>query len=359
MKVLIIGFSERSLIPYVERYEEILREENISFEIIFWDRLQTAKPTINDNEFHFHQKVGFSKWLKPYALMKYRTYVLKLIKIKKYTHIVVLTTIPGILLFRKLVTQYKNKYILDIRDYSYEKFSFYKKAVNKLVNNSCFTAISSTGFLKFLEKNSKIIPIHNITNAKESICFPQPYQEKDFFCIGFLGNIRYFKENVAFIESFKNTKDFKLFYAGQVNEKKCNLPQYCQTKNIKNVEFYGSFSNSDKPALYQKIDLINSIYGNFSLEVTTALPNRLYDALLFKKPIIASKGTYLGTVVEEYGLGIVVDVYAEDVCSKVREYMFQFNSNQFFNNCNLFLDIVQGDMKKFKESFQEFLNQNC
>ncbi len=40
--------------------------------------------------------------------------------------------------------------------------------------------------------------------------------------------------------------------------------------------------------------MINSIYGNDSLEVTTALPNRLYEACMFKKPIISSRDTYLG-----------------------------------------------------------------
>ena len=48
--------------------------------------------------------------------------------------------------------------------------------------------------------------------------------------------------------------------------------------------FKGEFKNEDKPEIYREIDFINAIYGNKSLEVTTALPNRLYDGILFKKP---------------------------------------------------------------------------
>ena len=47
---------------------------------------------------------------------------------------------------------------------------------------------------------------------------------------------------------------------------------------------------------------------NKSLEVTTAYLIELYDGILFKKPIIASEGTYLGDVVDEYGLGIVINI---------------------------------------------------
>ena len=39
------------------------------------------------------------------------------------------------------------------------------------------------------------------------------------------------------------------------------------------------------------------------MEVQSALPNRLYDALIFKKPIITTEGTYLTEVVEKYGIG--------------------------------------------------------
>ena len=85
----------------------------------------------------------------------------------------------------------------------------------------------------------------------------------------------------------------------------CDLEGYCKRNNIKNVVFKGEFKNEDKPEIYREIDFINAIYGNKSLEVTTALPNRLYDGILFKKPIIASKGTYLGEVIKKYGFNAV------------------------------------------------------
>ena len=38
-----------------------------------------------------------------------------------------------------------------------------------------------------------------------------------------------------------------------------------------------------------------------------ALPNKLYEAIYCELPIIVSKGTYLAKVVEDWGVGLVVD----------------------------------------------------
>ena len=44
-----------------------------------------------------------------------------------------------------------------------------------------------------------------------------------------------------------------------------------------------------------------------SLNNKLALPNKLYEALYFKKPLIVSKDTYLAERVENYGIGIAVE----------------------------------------------------
>jgi glycosyltransferase involved in cell wall biosynthesis len=45
---------------------------------------------------------------------------------------------------------------------------------------------------------------------------------------------------------------------------------------------------------------------NGSLNNKIALPNKLYEAMYFQVPIITSKGTYLGELVDEYGIGNIV-----------------------------------------------------
>ena len=56
------------------------------------------------------------------------------------------------LLFDLLLFKYKNNYILDIRDPSYEKFKLFNQILKKIICSSYFTTISSEGFLEFLPK---------------------------------------------------------------------------------------------------------------------------------------------------------------------------------------------------------------
>ena len=309
MKIGIITFSDRNNMPYLKYYEDIIQKEKVNYECIFWDRFTNKKTEKINNEYTLHIKClpGANKLGKIIPMLKYKYIVEKIIKKEQYTHLIILTTLPGVLINKVLLKQFKNKYILDIRDYTYEKYEFYKKIVDKLVDKSFFTAISSKGFLRFLKNSKKIVSCHNISNAEVPNESCEDLKDKRQITIGFVGGVRYFKENCKLIDSLANNPTYKLAYIGRPNVD-CDLEEYCKGKNIRNVIFKGAFKNEDKPEIYKEIDLINALYGNNSLEVTTALPNRLYDGILFKKPIIATNGTYLGKCVETFNLGMVVDL---------------------------------------------------
>ncbi len=168
MKIGIITFSDRNNMPYLRYYEDIIRKEKVNYECIFWDRFTNKKTEKINNEYTLHIKClpGANKLGKIIPMLKYKYIVEKIIKKEQYTHLIILTTLPGVLINKVLLKQFKNKYILDIRDYTYEKYEFYKKIVDKLVDNSFFTAISSKGFLRFLNDNKKIVPCHNISNIE-------------------------------------------------------------------------------------------------------------------------------------------------------------------------------------------------
>ena len=123
------------------------------------------------------------------------------------------------------------------------------------------------------------------------------------------------------------------------------------------VSFVGKYDNSQKPELYKNIDIINSIYGDDSLEVTTALPNRLYEACLFKKPIISSKGTYLGQIIEQYHLGVAVDVERDDVRKILDDYIEGFDCEKFLESCRRFLDVIKTDELRLYEALTQFIKE--
>lgn len=334
MRVCIVTYDEYINIPYINKYETFLKCNDIEYDIILWDRRNILDSKDNGENLHvFKGKVSKSRTSKIIPFLKWRKFTLKILKEYKYDRIIVLTTIPAFLISCYLIKNYNNKYLLDIRDYTYENLFLYKKMVNKLIDNSRFTFISSKGFLTWLKKSDKLILTHNISNIESEIYKPTITFNLSSITIGFVGGIRYYYENCLLIENMKEHLNVNLKYVGKVHEG-IYLQEFCLENKIHNVEFEPAFSNNEKPRIYKSIDFINSIYGSKNEIVKTALPNKLYDCILYKIPIIVSQKTYLANIVEEYNLGFAVDIENDDVYQLLKEYINNFDEKAFLDGCD-------------------------
>lgn len=361
MKFLIIAFHPRSMTPYAKQYEDAISKAGYTYDILFWDRFSNATLEKKNNEFIFHRicTLGGNRLKKVYPFYLFRKTLKRIIANGKYDKIIILNTMPGFLLHDILLHQYKNRFILDIRDYTYEKFSFYLNIVLRLIRNSYFTTISSRGYKLFLGDNDKIIVNHNISNLEQLEDKPTLVKDKKNITIGFVGAVRYFEENAVLIQKLKNS-NYKLVYNGR-EAADCHLEKFCKDHGISNVEFCGAFKNEEKPALYKKIDIINSLYGNQKIDVQTSLPNRLYDALIFKKPLIATEGTYLAKVVEKYELGFTLpgsqDSKDKLYLSKIQQYIQNFDEKQFVDHAEILLEKVKREQMEFHQKIDKFVLQ--
>lgn len=356
MKALIVAFHPRTMTPYSQLYEDMAVAQGYTYDIVFWDRFQDADLERKGNEYIIHRicTLGGSKFKKIPAMLYFRKTVKRIIEQGKYDRIVILNTLPGVLLSDVLLQKYRERYILDIRDYTYEKYSFYRNRVNQLIDGSFISTISSQGFYRFLKRkpSSKIFQNHNISNVRAKSGEPTDFKQGRKIRIGFVGAVRYEKENEGLIDAFGNDPRFVVSYFGRFNEG-CHLDDYCSKNKIQNVEFHGPFNNAEKPEIYKKIDVINSLYGNETHDVLFLLPNRLYDSALFQKPIIVSAGTYLSEMVKKYELGIVAD-YPAEIKNQLLEYIKTFDCDQFSKNCNRLLQDVERDQSVLQEQLKRF-----
>lgn len=352
MKVCIVAHVERTYLPYMNRYIKFFEDNNIDFDIICWQREDT-KTEARSNEYNYFEPAQYDAIGKIMAYQRYAKFVKDTIRKNKYDKIVVLTTVMAVSICRFLTKEYKGKYLFDIRDYTFEKFLPYKRIVDNLIKKSGLTTISSKGFMDFLDPSEKIVINHNM-NFNKTVETPAPLKNKQVINVGFVGQVRYYDENVELIKQLKNTFKYQLWYIGKPTAD-CDLEGYCAQNEITNVSFIGKYNNEQKPELYKSIDMVNSIYGDDSLEVTTALPNRLYEACLFKKPIISSKKTFLGEVIHQYKLGLVVDVEKDNVLSILDEYIENFNEEEFLKGCNQFIEDVKRDDDILFERLNEFI----
>ncbi|SDP06735.1 hypothetical protein [Selenomonas ruminantium] len=355
MKILIIAFHDREIEPYAVMYEKIAKESDVDYDIFLWDRFSDNSLEIKDNEYIFHKicTMGGDKLKKIPAFYCFRSVLKKIITNNCYKKIIVLNTMPGVLLADLLLNEYKNNFIYDIRDYTYEKYFIYKWLVRKLIANSAFTTISSPGFIKFLGYSEKFVNNHNISNEADRFAH-STILNKEKIIIGFVGAIRYYEENTALLDCLKNNDKYSFVYMGR-RYPECDLFTYCQEKKIKNVSFKGAFSNNEKPVIYRGIDIINAVYGNKKNEVKTALPNKLYDAIIFKKPIMVSSDTYLADVVEKYRIGFSVDVIRDNFKDKLDKYLQSFNAEEFEHNADSLLEKVMREQNEFKKYVKETL----
>lgn len=353
--VLVIGMYTRTYMPYVKKYENILKVNGIEYELTCFDR-DISKNEIEKtgNVYFYRNKVGTSKIRKLIPYIKYFCFVRKLIQKKQYDRIIVLTTIPAVFFQHILIGRYRNKYLFDFRDISFEKYSFYRKRVNKIINNSYASFLSSKGFFGVLKNDS--VKMHLVHNSPEKIV--NTYIAKEFSSvieIGFVGYVRYFDVNSKMVRSFKNRRRYHLSYVG-IPYDDCDIKGLCEKEDIQNVSFVEFYKNEEKEKIYSGIDIINSIYSLRSKEVVPAIPNRIYDAAMYKKPILVSKGTYLAELVQKYGVGCVIDCEHDDFYQKVEAYVAGFDCKSFEENCNRFLKDIEKDERTFEKIVGKFIS---
>ena len=163
-KACIVTYDEYINIPYVKDYEKLLSDNQIEYDFIFWNRSRNENPSYsNDNAYYFNWQTKKSKLSKIIPFFLWSRFARSVIKRNRYDFLIVCTTIPAILLTDLLIRNYHEKFLLDIRDFTYENFKLYRLLEKKLITAANLTVISSKGFLQWLpEEESAYVLTHNI-----------------------------------------------------------------------------------------------------------------------------------------------------------------------------------------------------
>lgn len=360
MKIGIIAFWDRLAVPYLEKYELLLRRMGIPYESILWDRSSTGETTQSDDQktIVIHKAVPSDTVGKLLAFLRWRKEALRILKEKRYSGLVVLTTHPASLLSSYLKRRYNNRYVFDIRDYTQEKYRLYRRRVTALIERSALTTISSKGFLRFLDAREKIVPNHNITveeqTSEKRFDFTPPIE------ISFVGNVRLDRQTEAMLLTLANNPKYHMRFIGRIVPG-CEIEQLIREHGVRNVSLEGAFDVKQKPEIYANTHLINAVYANAAdhlpLGDATPLPNRLYDALVFRCPLLASKGTYLAEIMEQYRLGLAVNGFDDDLDEQITAYLSAFRQEEFNDGCARLYKEVMAEEAAFLERLRLIFNE--
>lgn len=352
--ICFITLNNLYLCPYIEKYISLT---TTNYDIISWNRHNLIE---NNNAMSFYQfkcslGEGSSKVKKLIGYLRFKRYASKIIKGNNYRLVILLQTSVGILLYRDLIRKYKNRYIIDIRDYTFENNRIFYKLEKKLIHNSRKTVISSEGYKEFLPQYEYILVHNDIHIDQKTIdSFREKKQNSGTLRISYIGLIRFHDQIKKIIQKCKDDNRFILRFIGKGS---LLLKNFCDEFDVTNVELVDRFPPEETLNYYFSTDIINNLYGNDTPLLDYALSNKLYYAAKLGIPILVCKNTFMEKISKEYGFGYSFDLNDPLACDNLFAFYNSINWTEFFNSCDKFITRVNYENQIFNEQIGTILQE--
>jgi len=343
MKLLIIGFTKIKYMPYLSFYLNAIDAEKNDITVFYWNRDDSPdlelEPHIKRIEFKRNLLDSEKKIKKIPAFLSYRQKALKVIKQGRYDRIIVLHTLPAVLISDYLLRFYKDRFILDYRDYTFENNSIYKIIIWKLVNAASCCFVSSNAFRVYLPDADKIYTSHNIMMS--TIHNRPKMHELSLhpIRIRYWGLIRYADTNIKIIKQIRNDPRFEFHFHGRVQGEAETIQRYCKENGVNNVFFHGEYKPEERIGFAMETDLIQNAQ-DYDEITKNAVSNKFYDGPIFYIPQICTKGSYMGSCLLKYGIGVPIDIDTDDFITTIYQYISQLSMLTFSNRCDDFINTV-------------------
>lgn len=341
MKILIIGFTKVKFMPYMNFYLDNIDTQANDVHLLYWNRdLQeedlSSLEGVTLHEFRCYQEDDVSKLSKVTSFLKFRRFALKVLKEGFFDFVYVLHSLPGVLIADKLKKSYKNKFIFDYRDSTYEALPPFKKIVGDLVKYSYATFVSSDAFRVFLPESEreKTYTSHNLlTDSLNHRDDKEKYGiASDKIRVAFWGFIRHEGINLEMIKKLGADNRFELHYYGREQQIAENLKEFVKENNIDNVFFHGEYKPQDRYEFVKSTDIIHNIY--YDNNTMLAMGNKYYDGAIFRIPQICYPDSFMGKTAEKNGIGCMLNPYDNDFADKLFDYYKNINREEFNRNCD-------------------------
>lgn len=341
MKVLIIVGSSLRYCPYANFYIDILNENGIDFDVAFPNRAN-----LNDHysfstiEYNWNDKRN-----KCLELLNYRKFILNVIKKESYDCVITMTTVISILFYRAL-KKMKIDYIVDIRDYTYEKYKLFYYFEKKAIKGAKRCFISSPGFRKFLPQDNYI----DLFNAPNELSVTKRKFNKNGgdkpISISYIGTIAYPEQCEYLMRLVEKDKRFIFnLYGNDLNGDR--ISSFIRDNNLKRSRCFGGYKPIEKPEIIDKSDILFNAYGNNSELLLYALSNKLTDAVLYIKPVLNSPGTSMHEMLE--GISFAIDLKNESSLDGLYNWYISLDNSAVEKKaCEILLNIINTNSKAKK-----------
>lgn len=286
-------------------------------------------------------------------------------KYDKNNTVFYLFNLDVVLAFRSIFGNGKYKYIYEVSDLTELVVS--NKLIQKLLVwqnkrsmlNALQVVFTSEGFCDYYNTipREKISIIPNKVNEK---CPPFKILSREInlerIKIGFVGIVR-FETVYNFAKVCKDYTNIEFHLYGLVSKgDKYALMLEELAEKCKNIILHGPFKNpQDLTSIYEGIDMVLSAYPP-TPGVIYAEPNKLYEALYFRCPIIVNDGTFLARKVNSLNVGYVIDAMNEE---NIKAFVHNLNAASYQEKMKACFAIPQKECLNINDSFFEKLETLC
>ncbi len=333
MKIAIISPNIIKVTPYISFYYGLLVKNGHSVDVYFPER--------NGKHINEQGYFGFERWDSRFNIInyyRYRKWIKKYIK-GKYDFVICLSMQVGFLLYYSILKKFfKNNYIIDIRDYSYEEYAIFRYVERKVINTAKLCVISSPEFQTFLPKHEYLIA-HNISFYQDEH-YSLIKKNDSQIIISYVGAISYFLQCKKMIDLVAKDERYCFYFYGKGPESD-KVNQYINEIGCERIKYFGPFEPVNKKKIILSSDILFNAYGNEDIRLRTALSNKLYDSLYYKKPILNSEGTFMSKVLSNFSFEINFSDLT--IMDKLYDWYSNLDENSFDSYCDELLNSFQNE----------------
>lgn len=289
----------------------------------------------------FHKKSSYGQGIHNlWSLFLFQIYLLKKLIHHRRNYDVIHacdfdTIIPAFVIAKLL----RKKYVYDIFDYYVEAFKvpsilkpFIERMDIQMINRADAVIIVNESRIEQIRKSkpSKLWIIHNSpdrpTPTESSFISGEVARSTSkklkFVYVGVLSTSRFLLEIAEVISQFNNAE----LHIGGFGELEDTFQKMSREKD--NIFFYGKLDYRSVLALTEQCDVILAIYNPIVPNHRYSSPNKLYEAMLLKKPIIVAENTGIDRIVEVNHIGFVV-AYDKESLRVLIKQLIQMDSTVF------------------------------
>lgn len=338
--------------PYVRIYTKILDELHSDYAIISWNREGDDKP----EGFQYNKPCakghGSAGWK---AYKGYISFIKKTIKIQGFDRIIVFGPQMTCMLSTYLLLHFRGRYMIDYRDLSIEQKPGFKQLFALMLKFSKANVISSPGFKRclpkrdyFLSHNFDVNTVKNALDEKEDGSF----ETAKGIVVLTIGAIRDYSSNIEVVKALANKDGVKVSFVGKGGAAE-QIAEYCKKEGIENVKFTGFYQKHEEAGYVKNATFMNIFYPR-RITHDTALSNRFYNSLIYKKPMIVTNNTTQGDYVIENGLGVALD-NCDNLYDALVSFIEKEDFTRYSERCNGLLKSFLKDQNAFENAVKGFV----